>query len=462
MSKDQNFPAKIVEGLASLKLTLILFFALAVASVIGTLLPQGMSSHDLHANFPAAASIIEFLGLNNLYHSAWFRIMLLLLCANLVACTIDRLPKTVRIIQRREEPFDSNKLTKFSCSRMITTGMSQDEAKSILSGRMSEFFGDPRELPSPGPYCAVVEKGRWSRLMVYGVHLSVLVVLVGALMGSLLGFKGFMNLSEGQASDEVVISGGQQPVMRQLPFIVKCEDFDVSFYDTGAPKEFRSDLTIIEDGKEVLKQSIIVNDPLTYKGVTFYQSSYGSTLRSAEIELKDRDSGKAVTMTLPFRQLQTIPGTGDRIQVVEYQENMMRAGPALGIIMAKEGQESFQGQWILADRPDFHGNRLQNYSVRVLKTDKAFYTGLQVKKDPGVWVVWIGFTLMIIGIGLTFYSSHRKLWACAEPDKKGKGIIVTVAGRASRNAPGFEERFNELCLSLENQLKPGKDKRVQK
>ncbi|MHC1728711.1 MAG: cytochrome c biogenesis protein ResB [Syntrophobacteraceae bacterium] len=460
MSKDQNLPGKILDWLASLKLTLILFFALAAASVIGTLLPQGMSSHDLHTNFPATASMIELLGLNNLYHSTWFKIMLLLLCTNLLACTLDRLPKTVRIIQRREEPFDSNKLTKFSCSRLITTKMSQDEAKSILTGAVSEFFGDLRELPSPGPFCAVSEKGRWSRLMVYGVHLSVLVVLVGALMGSILGFKGFMNLDEGKSSDKVVLAGGQESL--HLPFIVKCEDFDVSYYDTGAPKEFRSDLTIIEDGKEVLKQSIIVNDPLTYKGITFYQSSYGSTLRSAEIELKDRDSGKTSKMNLPFHELQTVPGTGDRIQIVGFSENMRGAGPAFRILMAKEGQDSFQAAMVLADHPEFHGNRIHNYGIRVLRTDKAFYTGLQVKKDPGVLVVWIGFTLMIIGIGMTFYSSHRKLWACAEPDKKGKGIIVTVAGRTSRNAPGFGERFNELCVRLENQLKPEKDKRVQK
>ena len=76
--------------------------------------------------------------------------------------------------------------------------------------------------------------------------------------------------------------------------MVRCDKFEVSFYDTGAPKEFRSDLAIIDKGREVLKDSIIVNDPLTYEGITFYQANYGNTLKGAEIELTDRDSGAKI------------------------------------------------------------------------------------------------------------------------------------------------------------------------
>ena len=82
---------------------------------------------------------------------------------------------------------------------------------------------------------------------------------------------------------------GKNAIM--LPFQIRCDDFEASFYDTGAPKEYRSDLTIIDKGQEVLKQSIRVNDPLSYQGVTFYQASYGAMLKQAEIELQDRDSG---------------------------------------------------------------------------------------------------------------------------------------------------------------------------
>ncbi len=142
----------------------------------------------------------------------------------------------------------------------------------------------------------------------------------------------------------------------------------------------------------------------------------------------------------------------------EYQENLMRFGQAIEVLIGKEGQQADSSQWILVDRP-FHGNRIQNYQVKVVRTDKARYTGLQVKKDPGILLVWAGFTFMIIGIGLTFYSSHRKLWVCVEPDKKGEKTIVTVAGRPSRNAPAFGEKFDELCARLETRLRSQKNKK---
>ena len=133
---------------------------------------------------------------------------------------------------------------------------------------------------------------------------------------------------------------------------------------------------------------------MTYEGITFYQASYGTTLKTAEIELTDRDSGKTIAMTMPFQEPVTIPGTSDQLMITEYQENMMQFGQAIEIAYGKAGQQP-SAQWILVDRP-FHGNRIENYQVRVVGIDKARYTGLEVKKDPGIWLVWAGFTLMTL------------------------------------------------------------------
>ncbi len=435
--------------LSSLKLTLVLFFALAASSVVGTLLPQGVSAPELMGHFsPAAVSLIDLLGLNNLYHSIWFRVLLLLLCMNMIACTVERLPKTVRFIRRPEDPFDSRKLSKFSSSASIVTPLSQEKAQSIVETAVGESFGPLRRIGPPGSFCAVSEKGRWSRLMVYGVHASVLIVLAGALVGSYVGFKGTMNLFEGETSDEVLLAGERE--VKELPFMVRCDKFDISFYDTGAPKEFRADLAIIDKGAEVLKAPVVVNGPLTYRGITFYQASYGTTLKGASIELTDGGSGRTIAMDLPFRKPVNIPGTGERLTITEYEQDLMRFGQAIEIRFEKEGQQP-SSQWILVDRP-FHGNMIENYQVRVVRADRVRYTGLEVKNDPGIWFVWAGFTFMTLAIGLTFYSSHRKLWVCIEPDQKGKKSVVAFACRISRNAQAFEEKFESLRARLEKEL----------
>jgi len=457
MTKEKNAPGAVLAWIASLKLTLVLFFVLAGASLIGTLLPQGVGLSELKDHFsPATASLIDLLALNNLYHSMWFRVLLLALCANLAACTMDRLPKTIRLLQSFESPFDSEKLSRFGINRSISTRLPFEQTRSVVESAVCEAFGGmcpigPGQVAGKGPFCAVSETGRWSRLMVYLVHLSVLIVLLGALTGSLLGFRGYMNLVEGQSSDEVMPAEGKH--IRELPFLVRCDKFEVSFYDTGAPKEFKSDLSIIEAGREVLRRSVIVNDPLTYGGITFYQASYGTTLKEAGIELTNPDSGKKVSIRLAFRQPVNIPGTDDQLMIGEYQENLMGLGAAVDLVYGKEGRWS-SSRWILVDRP-YHGNRIENYLVRVTQTDKARFTGLEVKKDPGVWLVWAGFALMTLAIGLTFYSSHRKLWICIETDKTGEKTIVTLAGRTSRNQQTFEEKFEALRSMIERQLKSG-------
>ena len=151
MSKDNNLQGRVLDRLASLKLTLFLFFTLAAASIVGTLLPQGLNPAELQAHYsPAVTSIIRFFGLDSLYHTAWFQALLLLLCANLLACTIERLPKTIRLISRREEPFDSQKLSKFSLSRSISAKKTLAEARLILEKAVSESFGQLSELESSG------------------------------------------------------------------------------------------------------------------------------------------------------------------------------------------------------------------------------------------------------------------------------------------------------------------------
>jgi cytochrome c biogenesis protein len=451
MPKEKGASMSLQLGwLSSLKLTLLLFFALAASSVVGTLLPQGLSAPELAGRFsPAVASTIDLLGLSNLYHSVWFRVLLLLLCINMIACTVERLPKTIRLIRRSEDAFDSQKLSKFGLSCSFAASLTQDQTQSIAERVVGETFGAMRRIESPGAFCAVSEKGRWSRLMVYGVHISVLIVLVGALMGSYVGFKGMMTLAEGEISGEVLLADGRQ--VAELPFMVRCDKFDISFYDTGAPKEFRADLAIIDKGREVLKAPIVVNGPLTYNGITFYQTTYGTTLKGAVIELTDSRSGKALTMDLPLREPVTIPGTSDRLIITKYEQDLDGFGRAIGIIFEKEGQPP-SGQWILVDRP-FHGNRIEDYKVRVVRADEVRYTGIEVKKDPGVWLVWIGFSCMTLAIGLTFYSSHRKLWVCIEPDKKGQKSVIALAGRISRNAQAFEEKFEALQMRLERELK---------
>jgi len=451
--QEKGFWRGLYQKLASPKLTVAIFLVLAAASVVGTLMPQGLGVAELQGHYGQRAIwFITTFGLNDLYHTGWFRLLLLSLCANLVVCTVERLPRTLKIYRRREEPLDPQKLAKYSLNRQFTSKFSRDETEARLTGIISEEFSALQMLDEDGHAAGVVEKGRWSPLMVYVVHLSVLLVLCGALIGSMFGFKGFMNILEGEATNEVMLEGSDRSM--NLPFQVRCDKFDVSYYDNGMPREFRSDLTLIHDGKEVLKRELRVNDPLTYDGITFYQASYGAMLRDVEVELADRESGAVRRLIIPFREWVNIPGTKDRAQILRFDEDFRGLGPVMVMIISRAGGEPV-GARILIDR-DFHGNRVENYNVRVLRATRIPYTGLQVKQDPGVWLVWLGFAAMLVGIGLIYYVSHRKLWVWAAADA-GKGTTnVVIAGRANKNEISFERDFGRLCDRLQAELRQEK------
>ena len=448
--QKKGFWQGIYQMLASPKLTVVIFLVLAAASVVGTLMPQGLSEAELQSHYGQRAIwFITTFGLNDLYHTGWFRLLLLFLCANLVVCTLERLPKTLKIFRRGEEQVDPQKLAKCSLNCQFTSNLSRDETEARLIKIISEEFGALHKLAGANHLAGMAEKGRWSPLMVYVVHLSVLLVLCGALVGSIFGFKGFMNILEGEAVSEVMIEGSERGL--NLPFQVRCDKFDVSYYDNGMPREFRSDLTLIRDGKEVLKQELRVNDPLTYGGITFYQASYGAILKDADVELTDRESGAVRRFVVPFREWVDIPGTRDRAQILRFEEDFRRLGPAMVLLISRAGGEP-DGSWIIIDM-DFHGNRVENYNVKVLHATRIPYTGLQVKQDPGIWLVWLGFAAMLVGIGLTYYVSHCKLWVWAAADA-GKGVTnVVIAGRTNRNEISFEQDFNRLCDRLQAELR---------
>ncbi|HEX7535287.1 MAG TPA: cytochrome c biogenesis protein ResB [Syntrophales bacterium] len=449
--QKKGFWQGLYQKLASPKLTVIIFLVLAAASVVGTLMPQGLSEAELLRHYGQRAIwFIATFGLNDLYHTGWFRLLLFILCANLIVCTIERLPKTLKFVRRREEQVDPQKLAKCSLNCQFTSKLSRDETEARLTKIISEEFGALQRLDKADHLAGVAEKGRWSPLMVYVVHLSILLVLCGALVGSIFGFKGFMNILEGEATNEVMLEGSDRGL--NLPFQVRCDKFDVSYYDNGMPREFRSDLTLIRDGKEVLKRELRVNDPLTYDGITFYQASYGASLKDAEVELTDRESGAVRRFIVPFREWVDIPGTRDRAQILRFEEDFRRLGAAMVLLISRAGTEP-AGTWILMDR-DFHGNKIENYSVKVLHATRIPFTGLQVKQDPGVWLVWLGFAAMLVGIGLTYYVSHRKLRVWAGADAQGKGgTKIVIAGRTNRNELSFEQDFNRLCDRLQAELR---------
>jgi cytochrome c biogenesis protein len=125
---------------------------------------------------------------------------------------------------------------------------------------------------------------------------------------------------------------------------------------------------------------------------------------------------------------------------------MGNLGPALGMILFKDQEEIDQG-WILSNHPGFHGNRLGEFQLKVKEIKTRYVSGLQVNQDPGVWFIWIGASLMLLGFIITFYFSHQQVWVWIREEKDSKGkhrSEILVGGMAHKNRGAFVRKMEQL------------------
>jgi len=322
------------------------------------------------------------------------------------------------------------------------------ELKSVFLPVVAKSFRYTEIEESEKGFVIFAEKGRWTRFGVYGVHLSVILLLIGGLIGSFFGFEGSVNIPEGESVKSVILrnTGKEEP----LDFEIQCLDFSVSFYESGAPKEYRSKLVILENGKPVIKKDIIVNDPLRYKGINIFQSSYG-TVRPEKVELNftNRETGMIYRKNATIGEEMDLPEARGKFVIREYTSSFNFRGHNLGEaflgILTPSGGDPTE-LVIPLNYPSFDKMRKDDLVISVESSEKRYYTGLQITKDPGVPLVYTGFILMILGCFIAFFMSHQKI--CVEVVKKGEKSRVMVAGIANKNKIGMQARTQRISKLL--------------
>ena len=434
---------------SSVKLTIVLLLSLAATSIVGTLIPQ---NEDPAAYLKAFGGylfrLFNILDLFDMYHSWWFQLLLILLTINIIVCSIDRMSSNRRILFAKKPSFKLPRFRNIKRNETFADRRSPEQLKDIYQKLVARHFHYSHVEPTKKGYAIFGEKGRWTRFGVYTVHFSVVLLLIGGLIGSIFGFDGYVNIPEGESTQRVQLRNSGETI--DLGFEIRCEDFFVSFYDTGAPKVFRSSLTILEKGRTILKKDVVMNDPLQYKGIRIYQSSYGK-LPSSEwvLSFTSRESGKVYTQKAVVGQPVDIPeNLGSfviRDLVRSYKFKGHDVGDAMiGTLTPVDGDPI---EVALPLRfPSFDKMRKDGVMIAAVENVSRFYTGLQVNRDPGVWVVYCGFILMIIGCYITFFMSHQQI--CVELVQSGKKTEVIVAGTANKNKTGMEAKISGFADKL--------------
>ncbi len=472
--KNQTIVDRIWNSFSSITLAVVFFTLISLTSMIGTVIEQNAEPEKNlkvigklfgESLAPTLYNIFERLGFMDMYHSWWFVTLLLLFAANLVICSIDRLPKIWKLVKEPINPLSEEHFKGVGIKREIVLRGKTEKVRGVVGTAIKNAGFNFSEAKEANGYQLYSQKGSYSRLGVYITHFSILVILLGAIIGIFFGFKGFLNLPEGAISSVAYYrSGIEQP----LGFSIRCDNFLVDFYGgSDMPKAYKSWLTIIKDGKEVIKKTIEVNDPLTYEGITFYQSSYGMVPDAQGIFMLKAISkdGKRETINLKHNESFTIPGTSITGKIINFSPALgmdqtgrpftyadMMNNPAIYIEFSEGGKQKYAG-WLLKRYPETWALP-DGHIVEFMDYWGIEYTGLQVRKDPGVWVVYLGCITISIGLFIAFFVSHRRLWVRLIEDKNG--TRVTVGATANKNRQAFERKIDKIIALLSKSQGGGK------
>ena len=444
--KEEGFLEILLNLFRSLKLTITLLILLAILSIIGTIITQNATSAEYIQRYGVSLyNVLDFFNLFDMYHSWWFSAILLLFVINLIACSTRRIPGILDQVFHRpetEELQDSMARTLPYVEKVQTSAPPRREKE--VQTYLKKWLGNPDRIETDSSITLYSEKGRFSRLGVPITHLSIIIILIGGLLGSLYGFRGFVNILEGETVDRVYLRVKDEEVAKPLGFKVRCDDFSLTYYDLPGRKEkhvkeYTSILTILDNGQEVLKQTIQVNHPLRYKGLAFYQSSYGA-LHDVSLGVQRRDKKEKTVLKLREGQTVPLPNSNTRIRILRYAHEVHNFGEGVQVVLFKPNQEP-RPFWLLKNFPQLDQQRGDEFFLTFDGFTEKEYTGLQVTRDPGVWIVWTGSGLLILGLIISFFFSHQRVWA--KLPKSSEGEII-LAGSTNKNKVGFENSFGQL------------------
>lgn len=505
--------------LSSIKLAIVVFSLIALTSIVGTVLEQNAAPEKnlevLSRLFgegiaPSAYRFFDTLGFMDMYRSWWFTLLLGLFATNLLVCSIDRFPAIWRLANSPIKPLAKDGFTAMQIKAELAAKGKPDAIKPIvLKAIKSAGFKPLEDKEEGGGYQLYSQKGAWSRMGILISHFSILMILIGAVIGIQWGFKAFINILEGTKTsmvfarqqltsraefnernrllDMLEATGGDvdylagslnmnaldlKKRMRRLgivplDFSVKCEDFEIDYYPaSNMPKSYRSLLEVEDGGAKVAKKWIEVNSPLKYKGVTFYQSSYGvlpdTSPGVAHLRITS-NAGLTETKSLRTGEGFVIPGTETEVRVAEFVPTLMldemgrlvsappqgrgdqgMTNPALRLEIKHPGGP-VTSKWVLKRVPD-SWKLPEGHSIEFSDFWGVQYTGLQARKDPGVWVVYLGCLTLSIGLFMAFFMNHKKLWVRVVPEKGG--LRISLAAYANKNRQSLEGQIEKIKALL--------------
>ena len=413
---------KLFKSIADLRFAILILLIISFSSIIGTVIEQDQSIEVYKLNYPITSKLSGFLswetilkfGFDHVYKTWWFITLILIFSSSLITCTFLQQLPAIKIARRCQffrtiKPFKKLKVFKILSDHRFTKIISSIKNKDYSLFHQKNLV-----------YCY---KGLNGRLAPIIVHLSMILILLGTIIGSIGGFKAQEIIPKTENFHiQNVFNSGQLTKVSNLSGRVN--DFWIRYAKQKTISQFYSDISILDyNGNEIKRQTSFVNSPITYKNIYFYQTDWNII----GLRIKYKNS-----------------------QIIEYPlVNNLKSKTKIWLTWIANTEKLANGFIIIIDnlqgycslyntRGQFLENLELNETIKGISNiqliDILTSTGLQIKTDPGIPIIYTGFLFLMVST-LISYITYSQIWIYQ------KNSQIFIGGNTTRAIFEFELEF---------------------
>ena len=413
---------RIFRLVADLRFAIFILLLISFFSIAGTVIEQDQSIEVYKINYPLTNPVFGVLtwdrilqfGLDHVYKTWWFLTLISLFGLSLISCTFLQQLPSLKIARRCQFFRTTSQFYRLKISTILNS-FSFTKILSRIEQSQYSIFQQKNIV-----YCY---KGLIGRIAPIIVHLSMILVLVGTIIGSLFGFKAQEIVPKTENFHiQNILNNGQLTIIPKTS--ARINDFWITYTKDRTVSQFYSDISVLDDqGNETTRKTISVNYPLVYNGVYYYQTDWNL------IGLRFQTTNKEI-IEYPLINLLN---NQSKIWLTWISNNQSLNEGIIAIIDNLEGYCSiydetgkFLGNIELNETADF------NQSLTLLEIISS--TGLQVKIDPGIPIIYGGFFFLMLST-LISYITYSQIWII----QKNKKLFI--GGTTNRAQFDFELEF---------------------
>jgi len=411
--------------LADLRFSIFSLLVISCCSIIGTIVEQDQPIEIYKINYPLNKPILGFLswefilkfGFDHVYKTWWFLSLIFLFACSLILCSFLQQLPSLKIARRCQFFRTTNTFSRLK----ISTILDQPSFNNILNAikeQQYSIFHQKNML-----YCY---KGLIGRIAPIAVHFSMILILLGTIIGSVFGFKAqeIIPKTENFHIQNIVETGPSTIISNST---ARINDFWILYTPTKTISQFYSDVSILNSqANEINRKTISVNFPLIQKSIYYYQTDWNLSALRIKTSLSQ----------IVEYPLLNIFGNSNKIWLTWISANKTLQNNCIAIIDNLEGYCS-----IYNEKGQFLGNLELNETDKLITSftlvEIISSTGLQIKIDPGIPVIYLGFFVLMIST-LISYITYSQIWVIQQNNR------LFLGGTTNRAVFEFELDFLKL------------------